>query len=240
MNLARGRASRFTRDVTDETDPISEVERTRRELEQRGLTRAELDDDPFVQFHQWFDHAVATGLYQPEAMAVASADAEGVPSVRLVLLRRCDERGFTFFTNYASRKGVELLANPNASIVFPWHPISRQVRVTGRAEAIAASESDDYFVTRPRGSQISAWASPQSAVVADRAALEALRAAEEERWEGVDVERPPHWGGFRIVPTELEFWQGRINRFHDRFRYRRPDDTAAGAEAGWVIDQLGP
>ncbi len=221
--------------MTDQADPEHEVDRTRRELEQQGLTRAELDADPFTQFQRWFDHAITVGLYQPEAMAVASTDADGQPSVRLVLLRGFDDRGFTFFTNYDSRKGSELRANPKTAIVFPWHPISRQVRVLGIAEVIDADESDAYFGTRPRGSQISAWASPQTEVVADRAELEGRRSAEEARWDGVAVDRPPHWGGFRVVPAELEFWQGRVNRFHDRFRYR--PDAATG---GWLIDQLGP
>jgi pyridoxamine 5'-phosphate oxidase len=214
-------------------DPVA----VQRDLEARGLERDALVADPIDQFHRWFDDAVRFGVHQPEAMAVATATASGEPSVRLVLLRMVDARGFVFFTNHGSRKGNELAANPTAGIVFPWHQISRQVRVNGRVEHVDASESDAYFATRPRGSQLSAWASPQSRVVADRDELDTARAEQEARWEGREVARPPHWGGFRIVPDELEFWQGRATRFHDRFRYRLADPHRRDA---WIIERLGP
>ncbi len=232
------------RDVPSPTDPLL----AQRELEAIGLDRDALLEDPFEQFTRWFDDAVRFGVHQPEAMAVASATSDAQPSVRLVLLRMVDPRGFVFFTNYESRKGGELTSNPMAGIVFPWHQISRQVRVTGRVQRVDEAESDAYFATRPRGSQVSAWASPQSHVVADRAELDARRLVQEQRWEGRDVARPPGWGGLRVVPHEIEFWQGRANRFHDRFRYRPAAADAANAadvaedvvDRSWIIERLGP
>jgi pyridoxamine 5'-phosphate oxidase len=216
-------------------DPSVPLAQIRHELEERGLSRADLDADPLVQVQRWYDHAVAVGVYQPEAMALATATADGRPSVRFVLLRHLGPDGFTFFTNEDSRKGREILETGRAAIVFAWHEISRQVRAGGAAEPISADESDAYFATRARGSQLSAWASPQSEVVADRAALTARRDAEVARWDGREVERPPRWGGFRIVPDEIELWQGRADRYHDRFRYRRD-----GLDEPWRCERLGP
>jgi len=205
----------------------------RRENEERGLARADLAADPVTQFHRWFDDAVASGLYQPEGMVIASASSVGEPSARMVLLRGVDDRGFTFFTNYESRKGHELDENPVAAALFAWHTIGRQIRITGPVARIDAGESDAYFASRPRGSQLSAWASPQSAVVDDRAALDARRVEQEARWGDGPIERPPFWGGYRLEPREVELWQGRANRFHDRFRYRR-------AGSGWILERLAP
>lgn len=202
------------------------------------MSESELHADPFVQFHQWFDLCAAEGLHEPEAMIVSSVDDEGRPSSRHVLLRGVDH-GFVFFTNYESQKGVELTANPRAAICFPWNLIARQVRVAGRVEKVSIAESDAYFATRPRGSQIGAWASRQSEVIADRSVLEGWYAEVEARFDGVEVPRPPHWGGFRVIPEELEFWQGRESRLHDRFRYRRSSDPAAAAD-GWIIERLSP
>lgn len=202
------------------------------------MSESELHADPFVQFHQWFDLCAAEGLHEPEAMIVSSVDDEGRPSSRHVLLRGVDH-GFVFFTNYESQKGVELTANPRAAICFPWNLIARQVRVAGRVEKVSIAESDAYFATRPRGSQIGAWASRQSEVIADRSVLEGWYAEVEARFDGVEVPRPPHWGGFRVIPEELEFWQGRESRLHDRFRYRRSADPAAAAD-GWIIERLSP
>jgi pyridoxamine 5'-phosphate oxidase len=210
-----------------------ELDELRHRLETAGLRRADLDPDPFVQFTRWFDHARDAGLYQPEAFALATSPADGAASARLVLLRGFDARGFVFFTNRGSRKGDELAANPRGGLVFPWQQLARQVRATGPIEPVDEAESDAYFASRPRGSQISAWASPQSDVVHDRDELDARRDEQDERWAGRDVERPPFWGGYRLVPEELEFWQGRINRFHDRFRYR-PDGRS------WIIERLAP
>jgi pyridoxamine 5'-phosphate oxidase len=199
----------------------------------------ELDEDsvapdPFVQFRAWFAQAQETPeIREPAAVAVASADATGRPSVRIVLLRGEDERGFVFFTNYESRKGHELAANPYAAMLFFWEPLQRQIRIEGSVERVEAAESDAYFARRPRGHRLSAWASPQSAVVPDRAELERLMAEQDERFAAADVPRPPFWGGYRIVPSAFEFWQGRRNRVHDRIVY-------VPAGPGWRIERIAP
>ena len=191
-----------------------------------------------MQFRAWFDDAVAHRVAQPEAMTVASVDAQGRPSARMVLLRGLDDRGFTFFTNYGSRKAGELDANPHAAIVFHWPMVLRQVRATGAVERVSDAESDEYWSTRPRGSQIGAWASAQSAVVADRSVLEAAVAESEARFSGdggadAPVPRPADWGGYRVVPGVIEFWQHRDDRLHDRLRYVRAGDA-------WDLARLQP
>lgn len=206
---------------------------TREKFQAIGLDRAALDPDPFVQFRRWFDEAVAAGIHEPDAFVVATADENGRPSARHVLLKGLDS-GFVFFTNYTSRKADELEANPFAAICFPWNILSRQVRVNGTVERVSEAESDEYFSTRARESQLGAWASHQSAVLDDRAQLEERYREADARFVGTEVERPPHWGGYRIVPDEIEFWQGRPNRLHDRFRYRR------SADGGWLIERLSP
>jgi pyridoxamine 5'-phosphate oxidase len=219
------------------TDPnpfANRLTAVRHQLEARGLRRTDLAADPIEQVQRWWADAVAAGLGQPEALALATADEDGRPSVRFVLVRGLDQRGLAFFTNHESRKGRELDANPWASGVLAWHGMGRQVRVTGPVVRASAADADAYWATRSRSSQLAAWASPQSAVVPDRDALEMRFAAEEERWEGREVERPPNWGGYRLVPAEVEVWQGRADRFHDRFRYERV------ADGGWRIDRLGP
>lgn len=181
----------------------------------------DLDPDPFIQFAHWFQEAAASPLIQePAAMAVASVGNDG-PSVRMVLLRRFDENGFRFFTNYESQKGRELLGDPRAAAVFHWDPLRRQVRLTGRVEKATAAESDEYHATRSTGSQIAAWASDQSRPVDSREALEARYDAALGRFSDGDVPRPPHWGGFRLIPRRMEFWQARENRLHDRIVYER-------------------
>ncbi len=215
-----------------------DLDARRLELQQRGVAESDLVADPFVQFHQWFDLCVAEGMHEPEAMIVSSVDSAGQPSSRHVLLRGVDH-GFVFFTNYESQKGVELTEHPQAAICFPWNLLARQVRVVGRVEKVTAEESDAYFATRPRGSQIGAWASRQSEVIADRSVLEGWYAEVEERFAGIEVTRPPHWGGFRVLPAELEFWQGRESRLHDRFRYRRSSDSNP-ADGAWTIERLSP
>lgn len=207
----------------------------RRSLQERGLRRTDLAADPFEQFRRWFDVARDAGLHEPEAMVVSSVGADGLPSSRYVLLKGLDH-GFVFFTNHDSRKGHELDAHPQAAICFPWHVFSRQVRVAGVVERVSAAESDAYFASRPRGSQIGAWASAQSDVLADRAELEAQTAATEARFVGGEVPRPPHWGGYRVVPSEIEVWQGRADRLHDRFCYTR----VAEPDAPWTISRLNP
>jgi pyridoxamine 5'-phosphate oxidase len=193
----------------------------------------DLDPDPIVQFRRWLADAEAAGVAEPGAMVLATATPGGSPSARYVLLRGLDERGFAFFTNYQSAKAGDLEANPRAALVFGWDPLHRQVRVTGLVERVAASESDAYFASRARGSQIGAWASPQSGVLADRAQLEGLVAEANARFPGEEIPRPAHWGGYRVRPEVVELWQGRQDRLHDRLRYRRDGD-------GWAIDRLAP
>jgi pyridoxamine 5'-phosphate oxidase len=196
------------------------------------LRRVDLDPDPLQQFAQWRTDVAAAGLYEPEAMVVATVDAEGRPSARQVLLRGVDA-GFVFFSNYRSRKGRELDGNPNVALCFTWNELSRQVRVVGTAARLPASESDAYWSTRERGSQLAAMASAQSTVLENREALEALWDGLAAEYEGRDVPRPEWWGGYRVVPSEVEFWHGRPRRMHDRFRYTRSPD-------GWNIDRLSP
>jgi pyridoxamine 5'-phosphate oxidase len=206
----------------------------RREYETEGLRRADLHPDPIEQFTTWFSTAVNTGLPDANAIALATATPDGKPSVRIVLLKGFDQRGFVFFTNYQSDKGRELVANSQAAFVIYWVQLERQIRVAGRVEKTSRAESQVYFHSRPRGSQLGAWVSHQSEVIDARRILEARLAEMTERFAGVEIELPPHWGGYRIVPEALEFWQGRANRLHDRFRYiRQPDGS-------WTIDRLAP
>ncbi|MFG3254613.1 pyridoxamine 5'-phosphate oxidase [Streptomyces sp. NPDC048172] len=203
----------------------------------RGLAESDLAPDPYQQFTRWFEQAADSGLHEPNAMVVSTADAEGRPSSRTVLLKQYDERGFVFFTNYASRKGRELEANPYVSLLFPWHDIARQVIVSGTAERTGRDETAAYFRTRPHGSQLGAWASEQSVPVASREELDAVYARLADRYpEGEDIPAPPQWGGFRVRPETVEFWQGRENRLHDRLRYARTDAT----EAKWTVERLSP
>lgn len=197
------------------------------------LREDELDADPIVQFRRWFTAAEDADVPEPSAMTLATADADGRPSARTVLLRGFDERGFRFYTNRRSRKGLELAGNPHCALVFRWAPFERQVTVTGRAGPLSDAESDAYFGDRPRGSQLGAWASEQSEVISNRAVLEA-RLAELEALYPDAVPRPPHWGGYVVAPDTVELWQGRESRLHDRLRYRRTD---AGS---WVLERLAP
>ena len=199
-----------------------------------GLVEADLADDWYTQFDRWFAEAVAAGLPEPNAMVVATADAAGRPSARTVLLKGYDPEGFVFFTNYRSRKGAEVAANAYASLVFPWFPMHRQVIVTGSVERVDRAETEAYFASRPRGSQLGAWASTQSSVLPDRAALDdAYRSAAQRFAEVEPIPAPEHWGGLRVRPDSVEFWQGRASRLHDRLRFRR-------ADADWVVERLAP
>ena len=201
----------------------------------QGLDRSDLASDPFEQFDRWLDEAIAAGMHEPVAMVVSTATADAVPSSRHVLLRDRQGGAFSFFTNYDSPKSRELGENPLIAACFPWNVLSRQVRIVGRVERTSAEASDAYFASRPRGSQIGAWGSAQSEVIESRSVLEQQLAEVEARFDGVEVPRPPNWGGFRILPAEFEFWQGRPSRLHDRFRYRPDPDTV-----GWIIERLSP
>jgi pyridoxamine 5'-phosphate oxidase len=213
--------------------PMDEaLARMRRDYEMRGLSKVDVVADPLEQFRRWFDEARAAGLAEPNAMTLATVDAAGQPAARTVLLKGLDQRGLTFFTNLESRKARELAANPKAALLFWWQPQARQVRFEGAIEAVADADSDAYFATRPRGSQTGAWASAQSSVIADRAALEAAEREVAVRFP-VLVPRPPFWGGYLLVPGCAEFWQGRRDRLHDRLRYTRHPD-------GWRIERLAP
>ncbi|HEX4806984.1 MAG TPA: pyridoxamine 5'-phosphate oxidase [Conexibacter sp.] len=198
------------------------------------LSERDLPPDPIALVQRWYADAQAADLPQPDAMTLATATADGRPSARAVLLKGIDARGFVFYTNYESRKGRELDANPHAALVLLWLPLDRQVRVTGSVARLDPEESDAYFATRPRGSQLGAWASEQSRPLADRAELEERWRALDQRYGGAAVPRPPHWGGYRVEPDEIELWQGRANRLHDRFRYTR----AAGGD--WRHARLQP
>ena len=206
----------------------------RREYETHGLRRADLHHDPIEQFSTWFSTAVNSALPDVNAISLATATLEGKPSARVVLLKGFDQRGFVFFTNYRSSKGRELEANPQAAFVIYWVQLERQIRVGGRVEKTSRAESEAYFLSRPRGSQLGAWVSHQSEVIDARRILEARLAEMTERFAGGEIELPPHWGGYRIVPETFEFWQGRANRLHDRFRYTRVGDGS------WRIDRLAP
>lgn len=204
----------------------------RQDYAAQGLTRADLASEPLEQFRRWFEDARGA-TREPNAMTLATVDPAGRPSARTVLLKGIDDRGLTFFTNLESHKARELAANPRAALVFWWEPLARQVRFEGEVERVGDAEADAYFATRPRGSQMGAWASAQSTVIPDRAALEAAEQACQARFGDGPVPRPAFWGGFRLVPERVEFWQGRVNRLHDRLRYTR---TATA----WRVERLAP
>jgi pyridoxamine 5'-phosphate oxidase len=197
------------------------------------LRESEVAADPLEQFARWFDDARASGIDLPEAMTLSTVSPSGFPSSRMVLLKGVDARGFQFFTNYRSRKALEIDANPAVALTFHWRTLERQVRVEGAAERLGAEESDAYFATRPRGSQIGAWASDQSEIAASRKAIDARYTELEARFEGGPVPRPPHWGGYVVKPLVIELWQGRKSRLHDRLRYTRNP-------AGWSLVRLWP
>jgi pyridoxamine 5'-phosphate oxidase len=213
---------------------LDHVARLRKEYTRAGLKEFEADPNPIEQFRTWFDEVLTSNLHEPNAMILATATLDGRPSARVVLLKGFDERGFVFYTNYEGRKGEELETNPHCALLFYWGELERQVRVEGRVRRVPDKESDAYFAGRPRGSQLGAWASEQSRPVGDRGALEHRLRELEAEYEGRDVPRPPFWGGYRVEPETIEFWQGRENRVHDRLVYRRSED------GGWRRGRLQP
>ena len=201
----------------------------------KELGEKDLDRDPFRQFEKWYEEAAAgSGLRYPDAFALATVSPDLKPSLRMLLLKGLDERGFVFYTNSESRKGDELSGNPNASMCFWWERVERQVRIEGAVEMLPASDADAYFASRPRGSQLGAWASEQSRVIPDREYLEERYRRLEAEYEGSDIPRPPYWNGYRLIPSSIEFWQGRPDRLHDRIRYTK---LPSGE---WLIERLAP
>ncbi|HUS41437.1 MAG TPA: pyridoxamine 5'-phosphate oxidase [Ilumatobacteraceae bacterium] len=216
-------------------DKRAELWGRRVQYETDGLDVGDIDADPVAQWHRWHDDASQGGVAEPNAMTVATIGADGVPDARIVLVRTVDEHGLVFYTNYESAKSRQLDASPAASAVFAWLDLHRQVRVRATVERVSDAESDAYFASRPRASQLGAWASPQSTELDGRGALEQQVIAFDERFADVTVPRPAHWGGWRLIPFEWEFWQGRPSRLHDRLRYRR-----SSADAPWTITRLAP
>ena len=212
---------------------MSKLSGMRQEYEAGSLDETRMASDPLVVFNEWMEQAIAAGLLEPNAMTVATATADGKPSARVLLLKEVNEEGFVFFTNYQSRKGEELMANPYAALVFDWHTLQRQVRVEGEVEKLSPEASDDYFNSRPEGARVGAWVSPQSKVVQGREELNQLQEEQEKRFREEPVYRPPHWGGFLVRPTAVEFWQGRPSRLHDRVVYHK-------TEGGWTKQRLAP
>lgn len=200
----------------------------------KQLIEPEVDPDPLKQFQSWFADAIAAELPEPNAMTLATATRSGIPAARMVLLKGVDGQGFVFYTNFTSRKGQELADNPQAVLVFWWAALERQVRIEGRVERVDEAEADAYFESRPLASRLGAWASDQSQVIPDRGVLEQRFEALQHQYQDQVVPRPQHWGGFRVLPHQIEFWQGRPNRLHDRLRYRRQPDQS------WMIDRLAP
>jgi pyridoxamine 5'-phosphate oxidase len=206
----------------------------RKDYKLRSLSEHDVDVDPFKQFARWWNEALESTVDEVNAMTLATASADGMPNGRIVLLKGYDDRGFTFFTNYDSVKGEELLENPRACLVFFWKELERQVRISGLVMQVTAAESDDYFNSRPEGSRIGAWSSPQSHVIEGREWLEENEKKMREQFGDGVISRPPHWGGYRVKPIRIEFWQGRSNRMHDRLQYTLKE------RGGWAIERLAP
>jgi pyridoxamine 5'-phosphate oxidase len=218
--------------MTSTPDP-EELAALRREYGDAGLDHPDLTPDPVAMFRRWMHDTITAGLHEPNAMVVSTVSSDGRPSSRMVLLKGVDDRGFVFYSNYDSRKGLELAVNPHAALLFPWHDLQRQVRVEGSVEQLSAHESAAYFSSRPRASQLGAWASPQSTEVHSRDELDRRYTEIEQRFAGTDVPLPPHWGGYLVRPDVVEFWQGRKGRMHDRLVYRRDGE-------GWGTVRLAP
>lgn len=206
----------------------------RKEYKQRSLLESDIEKSPFSQFRKWWDEAMHSGIDEVNAMTLATASSDGLPAARIVLLKGYDEKGFVFFTNYESYKGLQLEENPRACLVFFWKELERQIRITGLVEKTSATESDTYYNSRPANSRIGAWASPQSRVIANREWLEKNEEKSAAKFEGAAIERPPYWGGYRVQPVTIEFWQGRASRLHDRIQYSLQDN------GNWLIERLAP
>lgn len=206
----------------------------RQQFMQQGLQRDSLSIDPYYMFEGWFSQAIESGIPEPSAMSLATVDEDGQPWQRMVLLKVFDEKGFVFFTNYSSRKADHIVKNENVSLLFPWHALGRQVKITGQASKISTAESLKYFITRPRGSQLGAWASPQSQVITTRAMLDAKVDEMKQKFQHGEIPLPSFWGGYRISPQTIEFWQARDDRLHDRFIYRQ------NKLHDWQIERLAP
>jgi len=201
---------------------------------EQGLNKINLENSPLKQFEAWYKQTIGAKIHEPGAMSLATVDTDGQPWQRIVLLKLFDEKGFVFFTNYESRKAQQIAVNPNVSLLFPWHALGRQVKLTGEAERISSAESLKYFATRPRGSQIGAWASGQSQIISSRSILESMVDSMKQKYADKEIPLPPFWGGYRVKPKTFEFWQARDNRLHDRFIYQKD-------EAGeWISDRLAP
>ncbi|MEC4983449.1 MAG: pyridoxamine 5'-phosphate oxidase [Oscillatoria sp. PMC 1068.18] len=211
--------------------PVSEL---RKNYTRAGLSEADADLNPFKQFQTWFQQALQAQILEPNAMTLATATRDGTPSARIVLLKDFSEQGFVFYTNYNSQKGQQLTANPHAALVFWWGELERQVRITGRVEKVSLQESDEYFHSRPEDSQIGAWVSPQSQVIESREVLSEGFGELKAKYNNQEVPLPPHWGGYRVIPEAIEFWQGRPSRLHDRLRYRRVENNT------WIRERLAP
>lgn len=205
----------------------------RKDYKQHLLNESDIAANPFVQFKQWWNEAIASEIDEVNAMTLATATKDGMPSARIVLLKGYDNNGFVFFTNYNSHKGQELLENPQAALVFFWKELERQVRIEGLVEKVSEAESDEYFNSRPEGSRIGAWASPQSKVISDRSIIESNVDALTKQYTGQSIPRPAHWGGYRVKPQVIEFWQGRSSRLHDRFKFTATGDA-------WKRERLAP
>lgn len=210
------------------------AEELRQHVMATGLRHDELEPNPFKQFESWYQQTIETGIYEPGAMTLATVDEQGQPWQRIVLLKLFDEKGFVFFTNYESRKARQMAQNPNVSLLFPWHSMGRQVKITGETEKISTAESLKYFATRPRGSQLGAWASSQSQVIKSRSVLDSMYESMKQKFLNNEVPLPSFWGGYRVKPKSFEFWQARDSRLHDRFMYRKNENNE------WYSERLAP